>query len=365
MAQSLALSHPTLNLSTLYQWIDPFVSSYLICREDRDKILQYSSTLPPFFTPHVFCYEFPLNHKKRWTDFAFQLLLFNSYLQKVSSCPLEKSSWQWERIFYFLRKGGEKQFFPRDLPSPSSVSPSFFSSAPIRSLWLEFDLGSAPHLFPQPNIMLGLGKVDACLPEVSKEIFYWIRQEKMPNSYLSFLKQCNNSPFQICSLSFMLARPSPAFYLHIENHSVPSSSELSSYLRSLSHPSLDSRLLQLYEIIRPHLSQLNLHVGIEQGPLPYVNFICTLDKGLSLLDPLTSLGLIQEKEKKELLYWIGEQIEPQCSYRMKGLLGTYNDQKHLIIRRLGHIKLTYASDLPLQVKAYIGAIFGLYLQDRK
>lgn len=346
---SSLLEYPSIH--EINQWTDPFISSEWIQREYKDRILQYTSSLPAELTANVFCYEFPLNKEEKWGDFSVQLTPPKCYLQKLRNNPISKISWQWETILSFLLKGTEQKIFSDEV---------FYLNEPLNktfrisksSLWLEFDVGSHKDLAPQPNLVLSLKNRKQNPLNFIEKIFYLIKGKELPSHYLKLLQQCKEKGSQIEALGFMLARPSDTLRFRI-SHPLLSKEDLSAYLHSINHPGWDIGFLELYEKLRAELDKLELYLEVGPQILPKIELICDLrkKKDFSILEKV-----INEKEQKELLLWRGIQIEPQYSHTMKGLFIHSKERKYLLLRKLGQIKLIYSPKAPLQVKAYLGGL---------
>ncbi len=293
------------------------------------------------------------------------------YLQSKNIPKEFKEKQEWQRVSKLVKYWGEKE---------SEIYEK------ILGLWFEFDIIDSTNKTPIPSIFLHTVSIK------NKDIqnINWLTEktlpalmgqnipEKLEKNLLNCIKNLPEKA-SLFNIGIMLSRPTYGIRVVVKrlqpNKIIP-------YLEKLGWKDKNDQLKNLISELENEATRLVLSFDILQdGVGPKIGIECGFypkkhdeyapeSRWKNLLEYLVEKGLCLDHKKDALLNFISG-METEISTLTNGneplLISTKIDDpeyKNTLVRQIGHIKIVYYPDKPLEAKAYYGArLFGIEEQE--
>ena len=351
--------------------IEPHISTKMISTHNYSEIKNLASHFSEDITS-FFGFETRLNSTSTRSDYLFA----------VSSKKGERES-----LVNLIRNGNlPESFMKKDEWQrvgnlvESWADPNSLLYNKIRGLWLEFDTADAQNDIPVPGIFIHTVPIRIDTPSDIEECS-WLTQIALP--ILAGKPLSKNIEKQILTAFEKLPENAVVFQaaVMLSRHETGvrivvmklKPKQIVSYLKEIGWNGDEKELSALIDDLEKHVTRINLQIQIdESGINPKVGMECNFSpdrlhletKWSDFLDYLIEKKLCLPEKKSMLLGFAGVEQEDTSydfnftTYKIAAKMHD-NDFSRALVRYLNHIKINYATDCPLEAKAYPGIrLFG-------
>jgi len=378
--QSIMLSNTDTNVSHALQHLlslQPHVPERLISTQnfkEMKKIAEYfTGGMTSFFG-----FESKLGNLTPESDYMFAISSkkgeresIKKYLQSKNIPEEFKEKQEWQRVSKLVKCWGEKE---------SEIYEK------ILGIWFEFDVIDSTNETPVPSIFLhtvsiknkDLQNINWLTEKTLPALMGQNIPEKLEKNLLNCIKNLPEKA-SLFNIGIMLSRPTYGIRAVVKrlrpNKIIP-------YLEKLGWEDKNDELKNLINELENEATRLVLSFDILQdGVGPKIGIECGFypkkhdeyapePRWKNLLEYLVEKGLCLDHKKDALLDFISG-MQTEISTLTNGneplLISTKigdAEHKNALVRQIGHIKIVYYPDRPLEAKAYYGArLFGIEEQE--
>lgn len=353
------------------QTIEPYISKDLISADNYSEIKNLASQFSDDITS-FFGFETRLNSTSTRSDYLFA----------VSSKKGER-----EALLNLIRNGNLPESFMKKEEwkrvghlVESWADPTSALHNKIRGLWLEFDTADTHNEAPVPGIFIHTAPIRIDTSSDIKECS-WLTRIALPtlagkplsknieNQLLTAFEKLPENAV-VFQAAVMLSRHETGVRIVVMKLKPK---QIVSYLKEIGWNGDEQELSALIDDLEKHVTRINLQIQIdENGINPKVGMECNFSpdhlhletKWSDFLDYLIEKNLCLPEKKQMLLEFAGVDQEDTThdfsftSYKIAAKMHD-NDFSSALVRYLNHIKINYATDCPLEAKAYPGIrLFG-------
>lgn len=351
--------------------LEPHISKDLISTKNYTEIKDLASHFSEGITS-FFGFETRLNSTSTRSDYLFA----------VSSKKGER-----EALLNLIRNGNLPESFMKKEEwqrvgnlVESWADPTSTLHNKIRGLWLEFDTADTHNEAPVPGIFIHTVPIRIDTSSDIKECS-WLTRIALPilagktlskNIEKQLLTAFEKLPENavVFQAAVMLSRHETGVRIVVMKLKPK---QIVSYLKEIGWNGDEKELSALIDDLEKHVTRINLQIQIdESGINPKVGMECNFSpdrlhletKWPDFLDYLIEKKLCLPEKKSMLLGFAGVEQEDTSydfsftTYKIAAKMHD-NDFSSALVRYLNHIKINYATDCPLEAKAYPGIrLFG-------